>query len=150
MSFVARQLVFRISDNFEYRDWFVDQHLAILADYFEYVAAEFVTASAVPFRRTDAFGFLIEEPLIDFDPFQAGLRHGLILGFGSHFTVVLFMNLLEYQKLVLGLVLANRIFVFAYAFLTVKLAYAFTCDLRTSIRRILSLNFEGGLILAFI
>ena len=60
------------------------------------------------------------------------------------------MNLLEYQKLVLGLVLANRVFVFAYAFLTVKLALTFTCDLGPSFRRIVSLNFQGGLILAFI
>ena len=95
ISLIARQIVFGISDHLEDGDWLVYQYGTVFAHHFENVTAEFVTASAVPFGRTNTFCFLIKEPLIDFDPLQAGLCHGLILGFSSHLSVVFFMDLLE-------------------------------------------------------
>ena len=91
-------------DLFDQKDWLGFSDLAtVFADHAENLSRVLRTAGLFD---SALFELSIKEPLVDLDPGEASLRHGLFTDFAVKFPVVLLIKVSENFDLIIGLALA--------------------------------------------
>ena len=113
---IINQWLQRLSNllNHEKRARFINNYGSIRASdlenvshYFSAVLTALALIKQIHHCRTLTFCLLIEEPFVDFDPFQTCLLNGLTAGLTRHLAMILFKDLTKSLKLIFAFVLAN-------------------------------------------